>query len=94
VVQRGYRSGDVLVALGEGAGLDGAALRQALGTLEFEAEVTADEELAERLGVRAVPVYEAARRRVLTGVRTLEELRMLVFGQRKNKRSNDSRATR
>lgn len=73
---------DVLVELGKGVGLEGAALRQALATREFETEVTADEELAESLGVHAVPAYVVDRRRVVTGVRTVEELRGLVFGSR------------
>ena len=79
--QRGEDIGrvDVLVDLGKRVGLDGAALRQALATREFEAKVTADEELAERLGVHAVPAYSADRRRVVTGVRTVDELRGLVF---------------
>lgn len=78
--QRGEDIGrvDVLVELGKGVGLNGAALRQALATREFETEVTADEELAERLGVRAVPAYLANRRRVVTGMRTMEELKGLV----------------
>jgi predicted DsbA family dithiol-disulfide isomerase len=79
--QRGEDIGrvDVLVELGKGVGLDGAALRQALETREFEAKVTADEELAERLGVHAVPAYSGNRRRVVTGVRKFEELMRLVF---------------
>jgi len=35
--------------------------------------------LAERLGVHAVPAYLGNRRRVVTGVRTVKELRGLVF---------------
>jgi predicted DsbA family dithiol-disulfide isomerase len=71
---------DVLVALGAGVGMDGAALGQALERREFEGEVVADEELAERLGVHAVPAYVAARRRLVTGVRSLAELRELLYG--------------
>jgi predicted DsbA family dithiol-disulfide isomerase len=83
--QRGEDIGqvDILVALGNGVGLDGAALRQALETREFTAEVTADEGLADRFGAHAVPAYVANRNnRVVTGVRTVEELMWLVFGQR------------
>lgn len=75
--QRGEDIGrsDVLAALGEKVGLNAAALRHTLDTREFEAEVVADEKLAEQLGVHAVPAYVASRQRVATGVRTLEELR-------------------
>lgn len=79
--QRGEDIGRVavLVGLGQGVGLDGTALLQALTTGEFETEVTADEELAERLGVQAVPAYVVDRRKMITGVRTVEELMALVF---------------
>ena len=81
--QRGEDIGqpDVLVAVGEGVGLDGVALRQALNSGEFEAEVLADEELAMRLGLHAVPAYYlAAGRRMATGVQSADELQRLVFG--------------
>jgi predicted DsbA family dithiol-disulfide isomerase len=68
---------DVLVALGEEVGLDAAALRHTLETRESEAGVVADEELAGQLGVHAVPAYVVNRLGVVTGVRTLEELRRL-----------------
>jgi predicted DsbA family dithiol-disulfide isomerase len=45
----------VLVAMAEAAGLDGAALVQALETRRHEADVLKDVTLAETLGVRAVP---------------------------------------
>jgi predicted DsbA family dithiol-disulfide isomerase len=83
--QRGEDIGrsEVLVALGETVGLDPAALRSALEVREFEAEVVADEELAERLGVHAVPAYVVNRQRVVTGVQTVEELRRLCgLGQK------------
>lgn len=78
--QRGEDIGsiDLLVALGAEIGLDRAALRHALETREFEAQVVADEERAERLGVRAVPAYLTDGQRVVTGVRTLNELREFV----------------
>ena len=80
--QRGEDIGqtDVLVAIGEGVGLDGVALRQALISREFEAGVVADEELANRLGLHAVPAYMVERRRVVTGLQSAEELKWLVFG--------------
>ncbi|HEY6838367.1 MAG TPA: DsbA family protein [Geobacteraceae bacterium] len=65
---------DVLVSLGKKVGLDADELRHALGTHRFEAEVMADEELAERLGVHAVPAFVADGHRVITGVRTAEDL--------------------
>lgn len=78
--QRGEDIGriEVLVAIGEGIGLDGAALRQALETRQFEAAVLADEERAEAFGVRAVPAYLAEGPRVVTGVQTLTELRKFL----------------
>lgn len=80
--QRGEDIGsiDLLVALGEGIGLDKAVLRQALETRQFEAEVVADEERAERLGVHAVPAYLAVGQRMVTGVRNLSELSKLCKG--------------
>jgi len=79
--QRGEDIGqvDVLVALGESVGLDEAALRQALAAREMEAEVAAEEELAGRLGVHAVPAYVADRHRMVTGVQGVEELRKFVL---------------
>jgi predicted DsbA family dithiol-disulfide isomerase len=77
--QRGEDIGrsEVLVALGETVGLDPAALGPALETRELEAGVVADEELAERLDVHAVPAYVVNRQRAVTGVQTVEELRRL-----------------
>lgn len=69
---------EVLVALGSGIGLDEGSLRQALETREFEAQVLADQERAERLGVRAVPAFVTPGPRMLTGVRRFEELRELL----------------
>jgi len=71
---------EVVVALGKHAGLISTALRQALETREFTARVLADEELADRLGVHAVPAYIANRGRIVSGVRSMEELRGLVIG--------------
>lgn len=77
--QEGEDIGQValLVSLGERVGLDATILRRALETREFEAGVTADEELAERLGVHAVPAYVVNRQTVTAGVRTFDELRRL-----------------
>lgn len=85
--QRGEDIGSVniLVACGKDSGLDGTAMRRALELGEFTAQVTADEQLAERLEVHAVPAYVANRGQVVSGVRTLEELRWLVFGQSGNR---------
>jgi predicted DsbA family dithiol-disulfide isomerase len=71
---------DVLLSLGRKVGLDEGSLRQALEAREFEAQVLADQERAERLGVRAVPAFVVAGPRMLTGVRRFEELRELVKG--------------
>ncbi len=77
--QRGEDIGqhEVLAAIGEMVGLDAAALRHTLDTREFEAEVVADEKLAEQLSVSAVPAYVVNRHKMVTGVRTLEELRRI-----------------
>lgn len=85
--QRGEDIGsvNVLVACGKNLGLDGTAMRLALERGGFTAQVTADEQVAERLGVHAVPAYVANRGRVVSGVRTLEEVRRLVFGQSGNR---------
>lgn len=85
--QRGEDIGgvDVLVTCGKDLGLDGTAMRRVLEAGEFTTQVTADEQLAERLKVHAVPAYVANRGRVVSGVRTLEELRWLVFGQSGNR---------
>ncbi|MDF2642141.1 MAG: oxidoreductase [Pseudomonas sp.] len=45
-----------LIELGGAAGLDVQALQQALDANAYTDKVTADQELAERLGLRAVPV--------------------------------------
>ena len=68
----------VLTDLAAGLGLDGAALREALGRREFEPSVLADERDAEALGVRGVPAFVASRRALLSGVQPVENLRQLV----------------
>ena len=69
---------EVLLALGAGIRLDEGSMRQALETREFEAQVLADQERAERLGVRAVPAFVTAGPGMLTGVRSSEELQELL----------------
>jgi len=69
---------DILAVLGREIGLDAGALRLALETRKFEAEVVADEDRAQSLGVRAVPAYVTHGQRVVTGVRNLAELMALL----------------
>lgn len=70
---------DLLIRLAEEIGLNGTTLRQALQLKEFETEVKADQDLAERLGVQAVPAYVVERKKLITGVRTADELFDFVF---------------
>lgn len=74
---------ELLVRLAEENGLYGVAMRQALQLKEFATDVQADAELAERLGVQAVPAYVVERKRMITGVRTVDEL--LNFVVEKNR---------
>lgn len=72
---------EVLAVLGREIGLDAAALRLALETRKFEAQVVADEDRAQSLGVRAVPAYVTRGERVVMGVRNLAELRALLTSE-------------
>jgi predicted DsbA family dithiol-disulfide isomerase len=68
----------VLTRLAEDLGLDGDALRQALGRGEFEPSVLADERDAGALGIQGVPAFVADRRALLSGVQPAENLRRLI----------------
>lgn len=69
---------EVLAVLGTEIGLDAAALRLALETRTYEAQVETDEDRAQSIGVRAVPAYVTCGQRVVMGVRNLAELRELI----------------
>lgn len=78
--ERGEDIGDVgvLTSLAEGLGLSGASLRLALETHEFEESVLADEREAEALGIGGVPAFVADRVAALSGVQSVDNLKMLV----------------
>ncbi len=46
-----------LIELGSGMGLDAQAMHSALSSHRYAEQIVADEELAEQLGLRAVPVF-------------------------------------
>lgn len=69
---------DVLLTLASEIGLDGSSINQALTNHSFLESVLADENDAERLGVRGVPAFMANRKAALSGVQPVENLRRLV----------------
>ena len=74
---------DVLVRLASDLGLDGEALRSALEQRDFEKSVLAEEQDAERYGIRAVPAFVAGGQMMLSGVQTLDRLKDLVAWARR-----------
>lgn len=82
VEQRDIGRIDVLVAIGTAVGLDSMALRMALDVDKYAAQVVAQEDEAQRLGITAVPAHLAraddGRYRLMMGVRATDELRALV----------------
>lgn len=74
-----------LLEVGEGAGLDREALRQALDEGRYTEKVTADEELARRLGVASVPTILVGR-----SDRPLEESEAVVGTQTGKDRLRDA----
>ena len=74
---------DVLVRLASDLGLDGEALRSALEQRDFEKSVLAEEQDAERYGIRAVPAFVAGGQMMLSGVQTLDRFKDLVAWVRK-----------
>jgi predicted DsbA family dithiol-disulfide isomerase len=75
---------DVLVRLTSDLGLDGQALGVALEQGDFEKSVLAEEQDAQRYGIRAVPAFVAGGQMILSGVQTLGRLKELVAWARKN----------
>jgi len=69
---------DVLVALASDMGLDGQALGVALEQRDFEKRVLAEEQDAQRYGIRAVPAFVAGGQMMLSGVQPLDRLKELV----------------
>jgi len=68
----------VLLELAADMGLDREDLAAALANHSFAAAVLADEEEAQRLGIRAVPSFVAGNRILASGVQTAERLRALM----------------
>ncbi|UFS71150.1 DsbA family protein [Geomonas sp. RF6] len=71
----------LLASLGGEVGLDADALRDALDAHVYQDAVLADEELAEQLGINAVPAFVVGRSRGASGVLSVDALRDLVLGR-------------
>ena len=69
---------DVLVRLAADIGLDSQALRASLDNGEFTGQVLADEDKAQKIGVRAVPSFAANSRILASGVQTAANLQELI----------------
>ncbi len=69
---------DVLVSLTSALNLGSESLRRALESGEFKANVIADEKEAETIGLSGVPAFVANRKFALSGVQSLENLKMLA----------------
>jgi predicted DsbA family dithiol-disulfide isomerase len=78
--ERGENIGDaeILISLADDLNLDTVSLRSSLNSREFEQSVINDEQEAETLGVSGVPAFIANRKFALSGVQSLENLKMLV----------------
>ena len=78
--ERGENIGEpkVLIALAAKLNLDAGSLHCALESREFESSVVADEREAEMIGLSGVPAFVGNRKYALSGVQTLENLKMLV----------------
>ncbi|UCF03884.1 MAG: DsbA family protein [Deltaproteobacteria bacterium] len=69
---------DVLVRLAADIGLDSQSLSASLDNGEFTGQVLADEDEAQKIGVRAVPAFAANSRILATGVQTTANLQELI----------------
>ena len=78
--ERGENIGEteVLISLASKLNLDVESLRRSLENREFEQSVVEDEKEAEMLGISGVPAFEANRKFALSGVQSLENLKMLI----------------
>jgi len=78
--ERGENIGeiDVLVSLASALDLERDNLRRALESREFERSVLEDEQAAQMLGLSGVPAFVANRKFALSGVQSLENLKMLI----------------
>lgn len=69
---------EVLISLAAKLDLDADSLRRALESREFESSIIADEREAEMIGLSGVPAFVANRKFALSGVQSLENLKILV----------------
>ncbi|MBW2720896.1 MAG: DsbA family protein [Deltaproteobacteria bacterium] len=69
---------DVLGRLAADIGLDSQALRASLDNSEFTGQVLADEDEAQKIGVRAVPAFAIDSRILASGVQTVARLHELI----------------
>ena len=69
---------DVLGRLAADIGLDPQALRSSLDNGEFTGQVLADEDEAQKIGVRAVPAFAINSRILASGVQTAASLQELI----------------
>ncbi len=69
---------DVLGRLAADIGLDSRALLASLDNSEFTAQVLADEDEAQKIGVRAVPAFAIDSRILASGVQTVARLHELI----------------
>ena len=69
---------DVLVSLASGLNLESDSLRRTLESKEFKKSVLEDEQAAGQLGLSGVPAFVANRKFALSGVQSLENLKMLI----------------
>lgn len=78
--ERGENIGEpeILISLASKINADSESLRRALNTPEFEQNVIDDEKTAGTLGLSGVPAFVANRTFALSGVQSLENLKMLV----------------
>jgi len=81
---------DVLISLVAELGLDSGSLAVALRNREFEKSVLEDEQMANQLGISAVPAFVANRQEALSGVQPVEHLKKLVDHVRKNRASQSA----
>ena len=78
--ERGENIGeiDVLVSLASALDLESDNLRRTLESKEFKKSVLEDEQAAGQLGLSGVPAFVANRKFALSGVQSLENLKMLI----------------
>jgi predicted DsbA family dithiol-disulfide isomerase len=69
---------DVLVRLAADIGLDSQSLRASLDNSEFTDQVLADEDEAQKIGVRAVPAFASNSRILASGVQSAASLQGLI----------------